>query len=81
MVLSAKRTRPWHIHHRLLTECETEAEKDAISMRLQRMRELLSPDGSSSINNDTLLHAMFDIVERGLLGYLELLQTPTLVVL
>ena len=35
-------------------------------MRLKRMRELLSPGSSRSIDNGTLLNAMFDIVEREL---------------
>ena len=33
-------------------------------MRLERIRELLSPRRSRLIDNGTLLHAMFDIVER-----------------
>ena len=68
MESSVKRTPPRRIRHRLETECETEAEKDAISMRLQRIRELLSPDASHPIDNCTLLHAMFDIVEREVAG-------------
>ena len=32
------------------------------------MRELLSPDGSHPIDNGTLLHAMFDIVEWEVAG-------------
>lgn len=63
-----KRPRPRRIRHRIETECETEAEKEALSMRLQRMRELLSPDGSGLIDNGTLLHAMCDIVEREIAG-------------
>ena len=38
MASSQKRTRPSSIE----TECETEAEKDALAMRLDRMHELLS---------------------------------------
>ena len=65
---SAKRARPRRIRHRIETECETEAEKDALSLRLQRMRELLSPDRSRTMDNGTLLHMMFDIVERESVG-------------
>ena len=71
MKSSAKHTQPRCICHHLETECETEAEQDAISMRLQRMCELLSPDGSRSIDNGTLLchtYAMFDIVEQETAG-------------
>ena len=68
MESSAKRQRPRRIRHRIETECETEAEKDALSVRLQRMRELLSPDSSRLMDNGTLLHAMFDIVEREIAG-------------
>ena len=68
MESSIKRPRPRHIRHRLETECATEAEKDALSMRLQRMRELLSPDGSHLVDNGTLLHAMMDIVKREIAG-------------
>ena len=32
------------------------------------MRELLSPDGSRSIDNGTLLHTMFDMEEREIAG-------------
>ncbi len=64
MASSLKRTRPRRIRHRIETECETEAEKDALASRLDRMRELLSSHGSRLIDNGTLLNAMFNIVER-----------------
>ena len=63
-----KRPRPRRIRHRIESECETEAEKDALLVRLQRVRELLSPSSSCLMDNGTLLHAMFDIVEREIAG-------------
>jgi len=68
MVLNTKRLRPHRICHRIETDCETEAEKEALSIRLQQMRELLSTDGSRLMDNGTLLHAMFDIVKREVAG-------------
>ena len=63
MTPTQKRSRPPRIRHRIETECETEAE-EALARRLQRMRELLSPDGSRLIDNGSLLNTMFNIVER-----------------
>ena len=68
MASNTKRPRPRHIRHQIETDCETEAEKEALSIRLQRMRELLSTDGSRLMDNGTLLHAIFDIVEREVAG-------------
>lgn len=68
MALSSKRVRPPRIRHRIETECETEAEKGALATRLQRMRELLTPESSRLVDNGTLLNAMFDIVERQFTG-------------
>ena len=65
---NTRRSRPRRIRHRRETDCELEAEKEALSIRLQRMRELLSTDGSRLMDNGTLLHAMFDIVEREVVG-------------
>ena len=75
---SLKRPRPRRIRHRIETECETEAEKDALAGRLQRMRELLFPDGSGSIDNSSLLNAMFDIVEREVAGRTTAASTASL---
>ena len=52
------------IRHRIESECETVAEKDALATSYQRVREQLSPHGSHVYDNSTLLHAMFDIVEQ-----------------
>ena len=48
-------------------ECETEAEKDDPSVRLQRICELLSPSSSCLMDNGTL-HVMFDIIEQEIVG-------------
>ena len=58
-----KHSYPRHIHHHIETECETEAEKKALARRLDRIRRLLTPDGSHLID-ETLLNAVFNIVER-----------------
>ena len=63
MASLAKRSRPRRIRHRIETECETEAAKEALVHRLERIKQLLSPPGSRAIDNCTLLNAMFDIVE------------------
>jgi len=68
MASNTKRPRPRRIRHRIETDCETEAEKEALSIRLQRMRELLSTDGLRLMDNGTLLHAMFNIVEQEVAG-------------
>ena len=78
MALTQKRSRPPHIRHRIETECETEVEKEALARRLQRMRELLSPDGSCLIDNGTLLNAMFNIVEWEYTGLPTAAQPATL---
>ena len=59
-----KRSRPRRIRHRFETECETEAEKEALGRRLDLVRRLLTPPGAGTIDNGTLLNAMCDIVER-----------------
>ena len=64
MATGQKRSRPARIRHRIETDCKTEAEKEALSRRLDSIRQLLTPEGSRSIDNSTLLNAMFDIVER-----------------
>ena len=61
MASCQKRSHPRRIHHCIETECETEAEKEAL---VRRMDELISPEGCRSIDNGTLLNAMFDIVQR-----------------
>ena len=63
-----KRSRPSRICHRIETQCETEAEKEALSRRFQRMRELLTPGGARFADNGVVLNAMFDIVEREFAG-------------
>lgn len=68
MASNQKPPRPRRIRHRIETECESEAEKDALAGRLQRVRELLSPGGSRHLDNASLLNAMFDIVEREVSG-------------
>ena len=45
-----------------------EPQKDALAGQLQRMHELLSPGGSNSLDNGSLLNTMFDIVEREVSG-------------
>ena len=64
MASQTKRSRLRRIHHRIETECENEAEKEALGRRFDRMRQLLTPSGAHTIDNGTLLNAMFDIVER-----------------
>ena len=49
------------IRHRLETESATEADKDALGRRLDRVRHLLNPSGARTIDNSTLLNAMCDI--------------------
>ena len=78
MASTQKRSRPLRIRHRIETECETEAEKEALTRRLQRVRELLSPDGSRLIDNGTLLNAAFGIVEREYTGRTTSVQPTTL---
>ena len=63
-----KRLRPSRICHRIETQCETEAEKEALSRRFQRMHELLTPSGARFADNGILLNTMFDIVEREFAG-------------
>ena len=58
-----KRSRPSRIRHRIETQCETEAKKEALSRRFQRMRELLTPGGAHFADNGVVLNTMFDIVE------------------
>ena len=64
MASSAKRTRPKRIRHRIETDCETEAEKEALAIRLDRVRRLLTPPGRRLLDNEALLNSMFDVVER-----------------
>ena len=64
MASDSKRSCPHRIRHRIETECETEAEKEALAGRLDRVRRILTPRGRRLIDNETLLNAMFDIVER-----------------
>ena len=64
MASNSKRSRPHRIRHRIETDCETEAEKEALSRRLDRVRLLLTPPGRRPVDNETLLNAMFDIVEH-----------------
>ena len=71
-----KRSGPSRIHHWIETQCETEAEKEALSRRFQRMRELLTPGGARFANNGVVLNAMFDIVERELRDSPLLLLQP-----
>ena len=59
-----KRSQPQCIRHRIETECDTEAEKEALARRLSRVRQLLSPNGRTVIDNGTLLNAIFDLVEK-----------------
>ena len=42
----------------------TESEKEALGRRLDRVRQLLTPPGTRTIDNETLLNAMCDIAER-----------------
>ena len=63
-----KHLRPSHIRHQIQIQCETEAEKEALSRRFQRMRELLTPDGARFADNGVLLNAIFNIVEREFAG-------------
>ena len=46
------------------TECGTKAKKEALARRLDRIRQLLTLDGSYLIDNGTLLNALFDNVEQ-----------------
>ena len=62
-----KRSRPSRIRHRIETQCETEAEKEALSRRFQKMRELLT-GGARFADNGVVLNTMFDIVEREFAG-------------
>ena len=64
MASKTKRSRPNRIRHRIETECESEAEKEALARRLDHVHQLLTPPGSRGIDNGTMLNAMFDIVER-----------------
>ena len=57
-VSQTKPSRPRHIRHRIETECENKAEKD-VSLFVRD-----SSSGAHTIDNGTLLNAMFDIVER-----------------
>ena len=59
-----KRPHPCRIRHRIETESKTEAEKEALARRLDRIRWLLTVDGSHLIDNGTPLNAMFDIIYR-----------------
>ena len=63
-----KRLCPSRIRHQIKTQCETEAEKEALSRRFQRMCELLTPGGARFADNGVVLNAMFDIVEREFAG-------------
>ena len=63
-----KRSRPSRIRHRIEAQCETEAEKEALSRRFQRMRELLTPGGARFADNGVVLNTMFDIVEQEFAG-------------
>ena len=64
MASNVKRTHPHHIRHRIETDCETEAEKEALARRLDRVRRLLTPPGRRLLDNEALLNSMFDVVER-----------------
>ena len=59
-----KCSHPRHIRHGIETECENEAEKEVLGRLLDCVRQLLIPSGTHTIDNGTLLNAMFDIVER-----------------
>ena len=64
MASQTKRSRPQRIRLRIEAECETEAARDALAIRLSHVRELLTPPGSRRMDNETLLNSMFDIVEK-----------------
>ena len=59
MVTSRKRVR-----YMLDINFSTVEEKDAFTQRLKDVRKRLTPEGSSSLDNCTLMLAMFDAVER-----------------
>ena len=46
---------PSNIHHHVVNKSMTEAEKEALWTKVNRMRELLSPEGLKLIDNGTLL--------------------------
>ena len=64
MASQTKRSRPRRIRYRIEAECESEAGKDALGRRFERVRQLLNPGRSRVIDNETLLNTMFDVIEQ-----------------
>ena len=49
---------------RIETSCRSTTAKEALGRRLLTVRQLLTPSGKSLIDNETLLNALFDVVEK-----------------
>ena len=62
-LLYTKQSQPQHIHLHIEAECKTEAARDASTVRLSHVHELLTPCGSCRVDK-MLLNSMFDIMER-----------------
>ena len=62
MASNSKGSSPHHIMIYTIN-CKTEAEKEELSRRLDHVRLPSMPPGRRPVDNETLLNAMFDIVE------------------
>ena len=49
---------------RIETNCRSTTAKEALGRRLLTVQQLLTPSGKSLIDNETLLNALFDVVEK-----------------
>jgi len=53
-----------HVRHSLVVQFESSAARDAFKSRLELIRSLLTPAEQPLLDNNSVMSAMFDLVER-----------------
>ena len=52
------------VRHSLVVNFDSQAGRQAFKSRIEHVRSLLTPQGQPSLDNNGLMSAMFDLVER-----------------